>query len=80
MFIYTNSEIEDPFLDNVPRDECYVMLVEVYNSKVRLMRASTDFEESKEDSSEPPSKLNEGFIAYQEIHQSAIQIKGPAPR
>ena len=80
LFLYDNTELGANILDNLARDECWTLLVEVYNSKVRLMVAQTVMEESKEDSSEPPSELNEGFIAPQEVHQSAVQIRGPHPQ
>jgi hypothetical protein len=51
-FIYTNSVLVFPFLDNLTREEVCALLVEVYNSKVLLMRASTAIEESKEERSE----------------------------
>ena len=48
------------------------MTVQVYHDKLKLMNATTDHEESKEDSSEPPSELNEGFIAPPDQHQTAV--------
>ncbi len=49
-FLYINTELGDNILDNVSRDELWTLLVEVYNSKVRLMAPRTpadSLEESK---------------------------------
>jgi hypothetical protein len=79
-YISDHSVFSVEMLVNLPARELTDMLCLYYNRHVNLMVAQTVMEESKEYSSVPPSELNEGFFVPQEVHQSAVQIRGPHPQ